>query len=187
MRHAAFFVVSVLVASSALAAPRHEKHDKVTINLQTSTGTDAGTATFEQRGPDLEIILHLKNLPTGPHGVHIHQVPKCDAPDFKTAGGHFNPEMKQHGFDNPLGHHAGDLPQNYTVNLDTTDTSGQKFKTSSLSMGTGAANDILANGGTAIIVHEKADDMKTDPSGASGNRIACGVISSSATPTPPAN
>ena len=73
------------------------KHEKVVVPLTTSAGKDAGTATFEQRSNRLKITLALKNLPEGDHAVHIHQHAVCDAPDFKTAGGHFNPEMKQHG------------------------------------------------------------------------------------------
>ena len=155
-------------------AKKHE--DKgVVVPLKTSTGQDAGTATFrETKKGNLTIKLALKNLPMGEHAVHIHAKPLCDAPDFKTAGGHFNPEMKQHGTLNPMGHHAGDLPQNVTVGGDG--TVHVSFKVDYLSLGSGGANDILANGGTSIMVHEKADDMKTDPTGNAGNRIACGVI-----------
>ena len=121
----------------------------------------------------------LKNLPVGEHGVHIHAKPLCDAPDFKTAGGHFNPDNKQHGFQNPMGHHAGDLPQNVAIGEGHV---GQAtFKVDYLSLDPTSPNSIIANGGTSIVVHEKQDDMKTDPTGNSGNRIACGVITA---PTP---
>ena len=162
-----------LLAVPAFAKPK----DALVIPLKTSTGEDAGTATFTQ-GKKLSIKLDLKNLPVGEHAVHIHAKPLCEAPDFKTAAGHFNPENKQHGTLNPMGHHAGDLPQNVTIGEGHI---GQAtFKVDYLSLNPGP-NSILANGGTAIVVHEKADDMKTDPTGNAGNRIACGVITS---PTP---
>ena len=164
-----------------LAVPAFAKKSKETIvvPLKTSTGEDAGTATFKQGKNKLTIKLDLKNLPVGQHAVQIHAKPLCDAPDFKTAGGHFNPENKQHGALNPLGHHAGDLPANITIGEGHV---GQvTFKVDYLSLDPASPNSILANGGTSIMVHEKADDMKTDPTGNAGNRIACGVITS---PTP---
>jgi len=150
------------------------------VPLKTSTGEDAGTATFVQRKSKLIIKLDLKNLPVGEHAVHIHAKPLCDPPDFKSAGGHFNPEGKQHGTLNPMGHHAGDLPQNVVIGEGHL---GQAtFKVDYLSLDPASPNSILANGGTSIMVHEKADDMKTDPTGNAGNRIACGVITGPTAP-----
>ncbi len=164
-----------LLASPAFAQPKNA----LVVPIKTSTGEDAGTATFTQAKSKLTVKLDLKNLPVGEHGVHIHAKSLCDPPDFKTAGPHFNPENKQHGFQNPMGHHAGDLPQNVTIGEGHT---GQAtFKVDYLSLDPSSPNNILANGGTSIVIHEKQDDMKTDPSGNSGNRIACGVITS---PTP---
>ncbi len=97
-----------LFAVPAFAKAKNE----VVVPLKTSTGEDAGTATFQQEKSKLSIKVDLKNLPVGEHAVHIHAKALCEAPDFKTAGGHFNPENKQHGTLNPMGHHAGDLPQN---------------------------------------------------------------------------
>ena len=164
----------VMVPTVAFAAKA--KKAPLVVPLKTGSGEDAGTATFrESKKGKLVIKLDLKNLPVGDHAVHIHQKPLCEAPDFKSAGPHFNPDMKQHGTLNPAGHHNGDLPQNVTVGENH--TARVTFKVDYLSLEPGAANSILANGGTSIMVHEKPDDMKTDPSGNAGNRIACGVIS----------
>jgi Cu-Zn family superoxide dismutase len=106
--------------------------------------------------------------------VHIHEHAVCDAPDFKAAGGHFNPDGKHHGFQNPDGHHNGDTPGN--VSVGENHKGEATFVLKDISMDPGAPNSIFANGGTSVVVHEHADDEKTDPSGNSGNRIACGVV-----------
>jgi Cu-Zn family superoxide dismutase len=148
---------------------------KYTFKLMSASGGDAGKVTFSGKpGGPVKMHVELKNVPFGDHAVHIHQNAVCDAPDFKGAGGHFNPDKKQHGWDNPMGHHNGDLPKNVSVGEDH--TADATFELKDISLDPAAPNSIFANGGTSVVVHEKADDMKTDPTGNAGNRIACAVV-----------
>jgi Cu-Zn family superoxide dismutase len=149
----------------------------VSVVLKNSKGDVVGTAKIseatgaESKGGGVVIRMKIKGLPAGTHAAHIHQNAKCEG-DFQSAGGHFNPDMKKHGLENPDGPHAGDMP-NFMV--------GKKGKGSALLVNThvtlaAGMHSLFTNGGTALVVHEKADDGKTDPAGAAGARIACGVI-----------
>ncbi len=160
----------VPAVSNAAAAP------KATVKMTTADGKDAGTVTLSQKKAGVAFKLDLKNLPPGEHGIHVHQNAKCDAPDFKTAGPHFSPTGKKHGVKNPEGPHEGDVPVNLTVGANGTEKISFEMKTVSLQPT--APNSLFLNGGTAIIIHEKADDMMTDPAGNAGLRIACGEITS---------
>ena len=162
---------SVHAQNHAAGHPAYKR--TLVVPIKTSTGQDAGNAKFKESkdGKQLSITVKLKNLPFGEHAVHIHQNPVCDAPDFKGAGGHFNPDGKQHGMLNPMGHHNGDLPKN--ISIGEKHTGEITYKVDTLTLEPGAATSVL---GRSIMVHEKADDMMTDPTGNAGNRIACGVI-----------
>jgi Cu-Zn family superoxide dismutase len=158
--------LSLVVTLTALAAA------KTKVDLKDSQGKAVGTITLSQQGSGVDLKLQLHDLPFGSHAIHFHQNPKCDAPDFKSAGPHFNPDGKKHGLDNPEGHHAGDM-LNFTV--DAKGKAKLRMDDKDVTLADGP-HSLFSNGGTAIVIHAKADDMKTDPSGNSGDRIACGVV-----------
>jgi len=145
---------------------------KTTVELKDAQGKSVGQAIIWDQGTGIALDLHLHDLSPGEHAVHFHQAPKCEGPDFKSAGGHFNPEGKKHGFDNPEGHHAGDM-KNFMVGADGK-ASNVHLENGDVTLKDGP-HSLLSNG-AAIVIHAKADDYKTDPSGNSGDRIACGVI-----------
>jgi Cu-Zn family superoxide dismutase len=131
-----------------------------------------GSATLKQVKGGVNVRVQVAGLSPGKHGIHVHAVGKCDPPDFKSAGGHFNPASKKHGAHNPEGAHAGDLP-NLTVGKDGKGSGTFTAKDASLSVGAGS---LFGPEGTAIVIHADPDDEKTDPAGNSGARVACGVI-----------
>ena len=172
MRAHSLFAAALPLAVLAIASIAAAKSVKVT--MQDAQGKSVGTAKIATVGNGVEVSLKLHGLPPGEHGVHFHQNAKCEGPDFKSAGGHFNPEGKKHGLQNPDGHHAGDM-MNFTVSAEGKAKSIVSDNDVNLNPATDK-HSLFSNGGTALVIHAKADDMKTDPSGNSGDRIACGVI-----------
>lgn len=143
-----------------------------TAEMKSSAGAVVGVARLSQIGSGVRVVLDVRALPPGAKGVHIHTAGTCDPPEFTSAGAHFNPDGKKHGLQNADGPHAGDLP-NITV---AADGSGRlESMNERVSLGDGP-NSLLRPEGTALVIHSAPDDFKTDPTGNSGARIACGVI-----------
>jgi len=163
--------VACIAVATALGAAKAPKLS-AKAELHDAQGKAVGTVTFKQTAAGVKISLKATGLPAGIHAFHIHTAGQCEAPDFKSAGGHFNPEHKQHGLKNPEGAHAGDMP-NITVGANGKGKATVVNKGVTLGEGD---NSLFHEGGTAIVIHEKADDEMGDPAGNAGSRIACGVI-----------
>ncbi|MCR8631802.1 superoxide dismutase family protein [Paenibacillus radicis (ex Xue et al. 2023)] len=159
--------------ASAEAAAKEPAPVVKRIDIMDSKGAKVGTAALSEAVEGVRLQVEVSGLPPGVHGIHIHQTGVCTAPDFNSAGAHFNPEGKKHGFENPEGYHAGDL-----LNLEIgSDGKGKaELIDKKVTLVKDKANSLLKPGGTALVIHEAADDYKTDPAGNSGARIACGVI-----------
>jgi len=145
-------------------------------NLVSSSGAVIGTVRVFSEPTGVTLRIEASGLPPGMHGVHVHSVARCDGPDFKSAGPHWNPTSKQHGHQNPAGFHTGDLG-NLGVGADGKLLAGLLIPGVRLT-GTDPGNGIVMHDydGTSLVIHAKADDEKTDPSGNSGDRIACAVL-----------
>jgi Cu-Zn family superoxide dismutase len=161
------------VALPLAAAAASQDKGSARAVLHDASGKEVGTATFTPAGDGVTVHVQVKGLPPGEHGLHVHGTGKCDAPDFMSSGSHFNPANKKHGKDNPDGAHAGDLP-NLTVGPDG---SGHfEGKLTGVTLNDGQPNSLFGSNGTALVVHGAKDDLKSDPGGNSGARIACGVV-----------
>jgi Cu-Zn family superoxide dismutase len=140
--------------------------------LKDKDGKQVGVATLIQTGEGVRIAVTGYRLPPGEHGVHVHEVGQCQPPAFASAGGHFNPAKRKHGLQNPEGPHAGDLPN---LKVSAAGEGGIDYTTKLVTLSPGPSS-LLGGNGTTIVIHSAADDGRTDPTGNTGDRIACGVI-----------
>ena len=161
MRSFAALLGLLLIGLPATASAQSAKAE-----LKDAQGKVVGTATLSEVSGGVKIALKASGLKPGDHGFHIHAIGKCEPPAFTSAGGHFNPRNKKHGKTNPEGAHAGDLP-NLKVGADGTGSID-------VTAGRVTLKDVA---GLALVIHADPDDEKTDPTGNSGARVACGVIS----------
>jgi Cu-Zn family superoxide dismutase len=144
----------------------------VTVSLKNANGEEVGTATITDQKKGVKVAVDLKGLPAGEKALHFHEKGECVGPQFTSAGEHFNPQAKEHGKKAKKGPHAGDL-ENIQIKDDGTAKVERKAKDVTLAAG---VNSLRKAGGTALVIHAKADDYKTQPSGNAGDRIACGAI-----------
>jgi len=161
---------------SAAAAPQQDLPmiggDTIEVSFVNADGADAGMARLVAEGSGVSFAVRITGLTPGEHGFHLHEVGQCQAPGFESAGGHYNPHTRQHGLENPQGPHAGDLPNLVANDLGVADTS---FTVDRITLMGGDA-PLIKREGVALVVHAAADDYRTDPSGNSGDRVACAVV-----------
>lgn len=158
-----------IAALSALSLPALAQSGAATAVMMDQSGTTLGTLSLADTDGGVSITGELTGVPNGPHGFHIHETGTCDASThFESAGGHFNPDDDMHGLENPEGPHAGDL-QNVTADADG--NAVIELTNTMVSI-----ESLMDADGSALVLHENADDQMTDPSGNSGDRFACGVI-----------
>jgi superoxide dismutase, Cu-Zn family len=174
------FIFTILSACSETKKPQSEEvieassmSQSISTVLKDKNNRRIGSAILTEKPDGVQITIEANGLSPGKHGFHIHEFGKCEPPHFKSAGQHMNPEKKKHGFLNPNGAHAGDLP-NLIVNEDGTVKQDIFIQNVTLKNG---KHSLVTSKGTSLIIHLNEDDLKSDPSGEAGERIACGIIS----------
>ncbi|PEQ10830.1 CRISPR-associated protein Csn1 [Novosphingobium sp. PC22D] len=175
----ALSAIAALIATPALA-DHHEEHamaDAVaSAPIMDVEGNEIGTAKLKQTPTGVLVTVSAKGLSEGEHGFHLHEKGVCDASTkFASAGGHYNPGASEHGLLVKDGPHGGDMPNQYA------DGSGMlmaEVLNTGVSLDKAAANTIYDADGTALVIHAKADDYMSQPSGAAGDRVACAVVAS---------
>lgn len=161
--------IAALTVSAALAAGTVH----ASARLVDADGDPVGWARFvEDATGTVHVNVKVEGMSPGLHGIHLHAIGRCIGPAFTSAGGHHNPLGAQHGLANPLGAHAGDLP-NLEVNIEGRGRLDATTDRASLSLG---PRSVFDTDGSAIVIHAGVDDQQTDPTGNSGARVACGVI-----------
>ena len=163
---------AMLLAGCTMDGPATSAGDAArataTATIADADGAAKGDATLSETAKGLRVQARVGGMAQGVYGIHLHMTGLCEAPKFTSAGAHWNPTGKMHGLESPTGHHLGDIP-NLTVGADGNGAVDYVING-------GALTTLLDADGAAVVVHAKADDYKTDPSGNSGDRIACGVV-----------
>ncbi len=167
----AALAAAAVVSGSAYAA-QHGKMATAKADLINPDGKDVGSVTLTQTPNGVLLKAELKNLPAGTHAFHVHAVGKCE-PTFKSAKGHYNPGGKLHGIYSDGGIHAGDMPN---VHVPASGALTIQVLNPNITLAKGKANTVFDADGSAIVMHMKSDDYQSQPSGAAGARIVCGVI-----------
>jgi Cu-Zn family superoxide dismutase len=160
----------VLAATLALGSPAIAAGSEAT-SLKDASGNEVGKAALTETPSGVLIRLDLTGVPKGEHALHFHAVGKCEPPDFKSAGPHFNPAEAKHGIENPAGPHAGDMP-----NLHVPGDGKLSIELLNQAVTLSGKSALLDEDGAALVIHAEADDYRTDPAGNAGDRIACGII-----------
>lgn len=163
-------IVALLFALTRLWSDEVLKARAELINNQ---GKRVGNVLFKEDAEGVVVTVRVNGLPPGMHSLHIHDSARCESPDFSSAGGHFNPYSDEHGFLNPRGPHAGDLP-NIMVSANGRGT--MEIITRRVTLKEGKDHSLFQEGGTSVVIHQNPDDYLSDPAGKAGERIACGAI-----------
>lgn len=163
----------LLIAGTAGAAAQDAGGRAVT-EVRAADGTLKARAMVWSTARGVEVRIQAAGLAPGHYGTHLHAVGRCEGPDFVSAGPHWNPTERQHGSLNPQGHHLGDLP-----NLEVDESGAGRLEYAIAGAEMSGSQGLLDDDGAAVVIHAAADDYRTDPSGNSGARIACGVLAPS--------
>lgn len=172
MKTSLLFVLGGTMGVGLALYGRSPEEAEARAELVDTQGTRVGVAEFREEARGVRVSIQLTGLPPGTHALHIHEKGRCDSPDFKSAGEHFNPFKREHGWLNPEGPHAGDLPN---IKVDENGAFRGSFLAPLVTLGPGA-HSLFAGQGTCLMIHAGPDDGHSDPAGNSGARIACGVI-----------
>lgn len=165
------FAFATLLAATLALCTSANAADKASVVLKDKDGKEVGKVELTDAPGGVLLRLTLDGIPPGDHAFHVHAVGKCEPPDFKSAGPHFNPDETKHGLMNPEGPHSGDMP-----NLHVPDDGKLTVEVFNEMVTVDGEQALLDDDGSAVVVHAAADDYKTDPAGNAGDRIACGVV-----------